>query len=136
MVLGGVANPAVPQNRLQTLVELRLRSAGIRVFDALEDDAKDLRQWMDCGGPCLSVTVAGPALDSPEGKPIAMALHVEVELLQAVRMDRDPKLVFQGGTWSDGITALIPSPTATRIEEDVTKLVDRFANVFLKANPK
>lgn len=109
---------------LQTVTELRLRSAGIRVGNEREP-----------GTPYLYVQVTGLRDTSVTGLPLGYSAYVSVEFRQTVHLDRDNSIaVVAAVTWSDG--QLVTGSSVNIVRQAVSDLADHFANSYLAANPK
>ncbi len=121
----------ITQDRLRTIVELRLRTAALRVLSAVEAaaDPQDI--------PDLEVRIhmlgawAGQAVERQTG----YAFSVESVVLMAGRLPSTgamaPHLL-----WSDTNLNISSIPDASAaVEGSVNSLLDNFANEWLPANP-
>ena len=117
---------------LQTLLELRLRAAGIPVL------TKD--QMMEAPGyPELDLSIVIIPNETVGGTLRAYSYAMSLELLQSISLRRTPEIGHvEGSTWSTGIklgTNAVDG-SLSHIREMVTELVDRFANDYLTMNPR
>lgn len=112
---------------IKTDVELKLRLAGIKVVP--KDQIFDVP-----GAPLLHVALGARLL---KVKPIPVfVVATRVELMQGVRLDREPKTLTVAATWdvSGGNTFLQSDIRGVR--NDIKDYVDEFINVYLAANPR
>lgn len=117
---------------LQTLLELRLRAAGIPVL------TKD--QMMEAPGyPELDLSIIIIPDKTVGGTLRGYAYAVSLQLLQSISLRRNPEIVHvEGSTWQTGmyVGTSATDDSASHIREMVTELVDRFANDYLTMNPR
>jgi hypothetical protein len=111
---------------IQTDVEQRLRSAGVRVLTYADMLAVP-------GRPTLYVNAS--VVNGSEPWEIA----VVVELQQTIRLDRDPKTVVPAAaTWSTSTFDRVgpSSKVAEAMGSAIRDRIDRFINAYLAVNPK
>ena len=119
-----LADAGLTSDLLQTDVELRLRSVGIRIVSSAE--AID--------APSLQVSVNGLETQTARGAHLGYAAAVSFEFFQDVSLVRKPKLTLKAATWS--VSNVAVGPTTAVIRDCAKDLADKFANDFLTANPK
>ena len=113
---------------MRTDVELRLRQAGIRVLTFDERDSSP-------GGPFLYVNITTKFGDGPSAGVVGFS--IDVELRQAVRLDRDPDIWLPGAmTWEIGSTGFMGEARLRTLRESLGDLVDMFINAYYAANPE
>ncbi len=120
----GLTTEAISWQRIQTVVELRLRAAGIEVPS--NDYKADLygRRF-----PMLYVT-----LECVGGSNSGLvAWHAKAECFS---MAQHLYLPFRATIWNAHQMGTIGKENLGSLATDVEELVDKFANDFLKANPK
>jgi hypothetical protein len=106
-------------------VELKLRSAGIRVLSESE--------WLKTAGmPGLGVAV--DALKQGDDPIYTYSIHVMVS--QEVSLDRKPLVSEWTETWSTGSLGIAGSDNVPKIRDFIKDQVDQFLNAYLAANPK
>ncbi len=110
-------------SQIQTDVELRLRTAGIKVL-TMEEMLKAP------GMPTLYVYVS--TLKRQE----SYSYSVEVILQQNVRLDRDPTGLFIAPTWKIGAVGAVGAANINQIRNGVRDELDRFINAYFSVNPK
>jgi hypothetical protein len=114
--------------QLRTDVELKLREAGIKVV-AFEEIGRIP------GLPYVYVGVGALPLTSTLG---LYAFSVNMDLIQAIRLARNPSTLALGRTWNG--RGVFRTVGASNLEEEVRKavrdLTDQFINAYLAANPK
>ena len=105
-------------DQLKTDAELRLRKAGIVVSDT--------------SSPYVYVRVT--LVKAVGSNQYAYDCHVSLEQIITVKANQ---VVTMAATWSRGTVGLAGSQRMTRVVRDeVSDLVDEFANAFLSVNPK
>jgi hypothetical protein len=115
-------------SQVQTDVELRLRRAGIRVLTPDEQDARP-------GSPYLYININTKAGDGPSAGLIAV--NINVELRQSVRLARDPDIwVLHATTWSKSVLGLGGHAQLRHVRESLGDQVDKFINDYYAANPE
>jgi len=123
------------EDTLRTDIEVKLRTAGIKVYDKeamdKEDNAKNLVI------PILKVIVDGNCVNLHTGEQIC-AYDIELDVMQITRLYHDQKLISQAITWSRGAVGLFDEddPVAQLIRDTFKDLTDEFINDYLKANQK
>lgn len=121
--------------RLQTDVELRLRTAGIKVFASSEADR-------NAGRPTLRVFVMARPLESSDQTEIlafAKFLFIELHEVAELSKDRSSNISIRNATtWRTSFRTGLSKPgaLATDIRKNVADLVDEFLNAYLGANQK
>jgi hypothetical protein len=120
------ARDGLTTSSLQTIMELRLRQAGIRVLTETEN----LRAP---GNPYLYVNVG-------TGKEPSLGIyvyHLSLTLRERVRLDRNPDTREFAETWhARGQFGYIPVRRLHEVRISVEEQVDEFINAYLAANPK
>lgn len=110
--------------QIQTDVELRLRTAGIRVL-SVED-------WLKVKGePYLYIRFFG--VSTKEG---LYSYSLAVELRQKVILERNPSIAAIAPTWSVGSIGYRDRLELRQIRAFVADQVDQFANAYLSVNPR
>jgi len=122
LTLGGLS-----RDSLQTDVELRLRIAGIRVPTGQEILSKP-------GMPFLYVVVNGARTSMTTGKQIGYSGVVKLELMQDVRLVRNPTIQSKAPTWS--VSKIVGGAKIDVFQNAVREMTDKFSNAYLAANPK
>lgn len=118
------------EQRLQTLLELRLRAAGLRVLSAEEDrNDPDINPYIYLRvGTLETHNQAGTATG------YAYRLDLSARVFGPVPLNRARAPIV---LWSDDTMAVASRDTASAdIERIVGELIDSFLNAWLKANPK
>lgn len=111
-------------DQIRTDVELRVRKAGIRVFND-----EELSQIP--GAPFLYVNVS--VIKTEDRRYIC---STAVKLLQHVTLLRDNSISLYGTTWDVGGFGLVAVNHMPRfIRDGVADEVDRFINAYLSVNP-
>jgi len=105
----------VTKQTLRTDVELRLRDAGISIFDQNRHPRS---------APSLHVRLAQKE----------NAFYLGLSLAQSVSLLRSPTVVVPVTTWEVGMVGV--NPTAPYIRQKVKDLTDMFINDYLSVNPK
>lgn len=119
-----VKDTGITTDSIQTKVELRLRSLGIKVLSRAE-------HFNISGRPYLYVNVNAMVSSG------SCSYNISVELHEDVRLVRNGALVIGATTWgSGGVGIGSTSGAAEFISEKVLENVDKFANDYLAANPK
>jgi hypothetical protein len=108
----------ISRERLQALVESRLRQSGIRVLAGDE--------WLSASGrPVLYVCV-----NSHEYEKYQFAYDVSVELQQLASPEAAPSTKVLAATWSAHITGAVTAGAVRAINERVEELIDVFVNAY------
>jgi len=110
------------EDQLQTMAELKLRKWGIKIIPKTP------------GCQTLYLEVLGKYREPPG---IYLCV-VSVQLLQWVKLERNPKISVYTETWSDEFLAYgsTPNAVASYSQKGLEDLVDKFINVYLTVNPK
>lgn len=111
------------EDQIQTDVELRLRSLGLKVVDSPKVD----------GFLYVDVHIV-----PPQGTGGSFySFHIRLEFHQMVILFRDHKASFLCSTWSTGRTGFVKTGKVEKnLREQILERVDEFANDFLAVNPK
>jgi len=132
--VGVVVEPMTPAaekdglttSTLQTAIELKLRQEGIRVLTSGE-------RLVAPGNPYLYLRVGTMKSDEVE----VYVYTITLELLQEVRLSRNPAITSWAATWSaPGKIGIIGFRKLPSVRESVRGIVDQFLNAYLAANPK
>jgi len=121
--LTGLSKEAITEERIVSVAELRLRAAGI---DVEQPDAKAGRFLSRF--PTLIVILNCLRADSG-----LVAWHIKVE---CVHVAQHLYLPFLATIWESDTIGTVGKDNLTSLTTYVERLVDEFANDFLKANPK
>jgi hypothetical protein len=129
-VNGRECQPTLSEDRLRTVVEFRLRSAGIRVLTEAEDRADPvINPYVSLRVMCMRATNAsGTSIGYVLGTRLSMRVYQRVVLNGAFA----PSIL-----WEDSyldITAL--EAMDQQAERTVGMLLDQMLNEWLKANPR
>ena len=111
---------------IQTDAELKLRLAGIRVLTT--DESRD-----EPGHPYLYLNaIVNPTLPSSWG------YSTSVDLIQDVRLTRNPAVNVAAHTWSvsSGGGEARPANISDSVRNSFKDKVDQFVNAYLAMNPK
>ena len=127
----GLAGNGLTREDIQTTVELRLRSAGIRIPSQNSAFAVCTPDGGNCTWPMLYVQVA-----AVEPSTTGLAYVVNVRLDQEVVLRLNPRMSCFGATWRKAYIGVCPKSEVRAIQETVADFVDKFANDFLAANQK
>ncbi len=123
------------EDRLKTVVELKLRRERIEIIDQYSDlpqteDVVGIKKyleesdkWINIPGISICITV------------VASAFNVDLEFLQMVKLRRAPHISCTATTWDANITGTHTNDPEF-IVSALSQLVDKFLNDFYKANPK
>jgi hypothetical protein len=114
-------NAGVDAGRLRTVVELRLRQAGLRVDSAQYDR------------PLLyvEVTVLGT-----HAVPVFYSYGFHLALVEPAQVARNGERVWAVTWTSRGVGTGGEQRLAKIIEDGISQLVDKFLNDWLKVNPR
>jgi hypothetical protein len=116
------------KDQIQTDVELKLRTAGIRVLS--------LKEPTITGNPVFCVYVDVKYADiAGTGKSVGFAFNIHCSLRQNVYLERDPTIKNWATTWERGASG-IGSKNFGIIRNEIKDEVDIFINDFLSVNPK
>lgn len=127
VVLGineGVTGTGLTEEDIRTIVELKLRLAGIKISDS------NLV-------PGLVVILSAINVEVSENNP-HLVYSFELSIHQDSILIRDPSiLVINGKTWDTGTTGITPKEDfKQKIKSTLNDLMDSFLNDYLKANPR
>jgi hypothetical protein len=116
--------------QLQREVELRLRTAGIRVLT--EQEARQVAGYPSLVVSLITLRTHDPVLEN------VYAIGLNVQLLENVRLSRDTAIEITTPTWnSKSLIGLMGvSKLAQRVRAEVAGFVDGFISDYLAANPK
>ena len=120
----------VSESRLRTLVELRLRSAGIRVLTD-EEDSRDAQS-----NPYVMLSVMLLQTTSKAGMPLGyvFATHASVRISSRVAFN---ETVAPQELWSHRYLDVADTDRASEaLERTVARLMDGLVNEWLAANPR
>lgn len=107
-------------NQIRTDVELRLRTAGIKVLT--KEQASQAP-----GKPLLGIDLM---IGNKQGLyPYAL----DISAHQLVRLERDPKVIVHATTWSVGSAGIAE---LSSIKDTVMDRLEEFINAWLSVNPK
>jgi hypothetical protein len=120
--------------QLQTDVEVKLRTAGIRIYDQSDASPEATSEYYANGAPYLYVRVSANASDIAP----TFAVDVEVKLSEFVRMYDDPSKVTMAPIWqTPGFIGLVGTNWFQEdVRQKVKDEVDVFINDYLTVNPK
>jgi hypothetical protein len=120
-----VERQGLKKTAIQTDAELRLRRAGIQVLT--QDELLKAP-----GSPHLYLTVTITTGESFWGA------SVSVDLIQSVRLERDPTISVSAVTWSTGGGGglFLPSSAEGKVRGSLNDYVDEFINAYLAMNLK
>ena len=122
------AQDGLSESRLQTVTELALRSAGIRI-EAIETLNKSRRE-----NPKFRTAVLWVSVDTVKGGGLyAYSMNVE---LHEVMQFLDGSGEASGTTWTRGSVGTVASSKVSILADDVREFVEEFANDYLAANPR
>ena len=116
----------VTKEQIQTDVELRLRTAGIKVLSKEE-------YFETPGGPHLFVEVN--TINSQDITEIYF-FFIAVRLFQHVSLERNPFIKVRTPTWSYGTIGIVSIRNPSHVRDFVKDTVDHFINAYLAVNPK
>lgn len=124
---------SVTEEQLRTVVELKLRLAGIKVVS--KNDILNIP-----GMPQLIVTVSGWKTALGDSNEILFSLGTDVELGQLAYLKRNPTIEMVAVTWSlSGFargSSSKKSQTRQHLRDLIMELSDRFINAYLSVNHK
>lgn len=119
----------IDTDRIRSMVELRLRSLGIRVMTD-EEVAKDRESI-----PAFEVRATAIALTSRAGVRTGTAFYLELSVIEWTTLSRT-RATAPAVLWTDGhVQATGIDDLRGVFERDVNNQLDSFANALLKANP-
>ena len=113
------------RDQIQTDIELKLQSAGIKVLT--------LEEWEnESGWPYLYFNVTG-LQDNKSG---LYAINIRFSLRQIVYLERDSKVVIEAETWYNEYLLLVEVIELVFIRDSIKDGVDKFIKDYLSVNPK
>ncbi len=115
--------------RVLTIVELKLRQAGIKVLTEKEYIVMV---------PVAALAVGAQGVpNAKENKEITQyGVRINLDVGQLVTLSRDPKIQTYGVTWSTGFVGTYGSKRVGDLADEVGDLMDQLLNAYLAANPK
>lgn len=120
----------VSGERFQTILELRLRTAGIKVLTAAED-AVDLES-----NPIIQFRGTLVRLENNSREPRGWALAISLEVRERALYRRNGSVVH-ALSWQDETLAVSGPDNGTAYMEGIaSQMIDRLLNAWLKANPR
>jgi hypothetical protein len=126
---GRDAPPSITKARLQTLVELKLRTAGLRVLSVAED-AKD----PDVNPTVVLDLALVSVKDSDDGGALGYAFSTRLSVFERHGRNKAPVRLE---LWSSAqLKTTNPDSAASVMERVVNGLLDELVNAWLKDNPK
>ena len=124
----GLRDTPLSERQIRNDVEVKLRSAGIKV--GFMEESVDF-----ASRPCLYVRVS--SIKPQSGFPCIVPFYVNISLYQEVYLKRDPSIALTGETWSAGEVVLSETQRASSfIRGNIQELMDSFINAYLSVNPK
>ena len=112
-------------HQIKVEVELRLRKAGIPIFDKINSDGNDTMAALD-------VNIKASKDDTG-----LYRYSLLVEATESVALLRSPQCFTSAATWSTISYGTVGGDKmAASLEQEVNDAVDRLANVYLAQNPK
>ena len=114
----------LPISSIRTDVELKLRIAHIPVLPGDQPS-------MNFNAGMISVEVDGVRSSSSP----TWAIYLRVECSQWAHLIRDPHVVTEGLTWSDGTVAMFGEAKVPDLRDEIKDLIDEFVNLYLASNP-
>ena len=125
-LLPEVEKEGVIKNQLQIEIELKLRTAGIKVLTKEEC-------LMTPGEPYLYINInVNTAKTGCDLYPYT----IDALLIQKVSLLRNPEQTTYAVTWSTGGIGSIDKQILSQLRENVEELVEVFIKAFLSENPK
>ena len=121
-----VERSGLTKDQLQSLVETKLRKAGIKALTQEECLAAP-------GEPYLYVNIN---LNTGKAGDDVYAFSIDIGVIQNVLLRRDPRQKTYAVTWSTGGVGSIEKEFLNRLRDSVEDLVNIFINVYLSVNTK
>ncbi len=116
------------EDELFKQVKLTLHADNIRTLDREE--------WIEAAGsPYLRVNIEGAALD-PKRVDTDFMYNYTVELVQRVRLEREPRQQCEAITWSEGSFAIVPHDRLDRIKDSLEDLLLKFNHALQSSNQR
>lgn len=114
------------RSTVQANIEAQLEEAGIRVLDNNE--------WQSAPGrPWLFVRVQTMR---PQASRRGYAYMISLDVMQRVRLTRDPSIDAPAVTWTTGEIGSVGGSNLSRIRDSLRAQVDLFINAYWAVNPK
>ena len=114
------------EDQLLSQVNVTLKADNIRPLTREE--------WAEApGSPYLRVNIAGAALD-PKREDTDFMYNYTVELVQQVKLAREPRLLCEGVTWSEGSFEVVPHDQLDSIKDSLEDLLLKFNHALQNAN--
>ena len=126
----GQSPQGISESRLQTMLELRLRTAGLRVLSAQEDAADPATN------PYIYLKVSTLETSTESGRSLGIVHRID---LSARVFSQNPinNAYVPMELWADGQLAVSSREGATaQIERIANTLIDSLLNTWLAANPR
>jgi hypothetical protein len=114
------------KNQLQIEIELKLRTAGIKVLTKEEC-------LMTPGEPYLYININ---VNTAKTESDLYPYTIDALLIQKVSLLRNPEQTTYAVTWSTGGIGSIDKQILSQLRENVEELVEVFIKAFLSENPK
>ena len=126
----GTAPLGISEQRIRTLLELKLRSIGLRVLTEKEDrEDRDLNPYVNLEVSSLETSNRGGAVTG-----FAYRVHLSLRIIGQVSLN---KALAPLELWSDNSLRVASRDDApAQIERMINELSDSLLNAWLKANPK
>jgi len=121
-----VEKEGLKSDQLQREVEIKLRTAGIKVMTKEES-------FKTPGEPYLYININ---VNIAKTESDIYPYSIDLLLIQKVSLLRDPKLTSYAVTWSTGGVGSIGKPIVGQLGESAEAMVDVFIKVYLVENPK
>jgi hypothetical protein len=114
----------VTKEQIQKDIEVKLKSAGIKVFTREE--------WLNAPGrPILYVNI-----NTHEYEKYWYAYDIKVELQQIVSLETNPSIKTMADTWSINMTGIANIGTLNSIRNNVGVLTEKFISAYKSVNGK
>ncbi len=121
-----VEKSGLSKTRLQSLIELKLKKAGIKVMTQEE-------VLKTTGETYLYVKINAAA---GKGEKKLYMYSIDLALIQNILLERDPKATTYGITWSTGGVGLIEREGLKQLTESILGMVDLFIEAYQWANKR
>jgi L-alanine-DL-glutamate epimerase-like enolase superfamily enzyme len=127
-------NSGLTREQLQTDVEVKLRIAGIPIYDPSDATAEAASEWRSNGAPALRVTVGTVAYDPVRGLDVFV---LDMDVIACVWLYGNPLHFTWAPIWSAPIDyGVSDAEKPDAIRQIVKDRVDIFINDYLTVNPK
>lgn len=121
-----VEKSGLSKSRLQSIIELKLKKAGIKVLTQEE-------VLKTPGEPYLYLNInAAPGKPQPN----LYMYSIDLALIQNIVLERDRKASTYGITWSTGGVGLIEGEALKQLSESILGMLDLFIEAYQSANKK